>query len=78
MTEQTLYHALKEINAEIESHESDLYVKKTPEVTNIINQFKENGANFSVGSFVSQIDNAVWYDIPFEYIPFWESKCKAA
>ena len=73
VTEQDtdIYTQLKGAGVPLDSHESDLYAKVTPEATAIIGgyQFKCN-----VETFVSQIDGKLWYDIPFAFTPFWESK----
>ena len=60
-----IYTALKEAGAELASHESDLYVKKTPETTRII---KEYEYYCNVTSFI------FWYEIPFAFNPFWEAR----
>lgn len=66
-----IYEQLQAAGCEMDSHESDLYVKVTPESTAIVDsyQFKSN-----VTTFTSQIDGERWYDIPFAYVPFWENK----
>lgn len=48
----------------IDHHASDLYLKVTPETTEIINnyQYKDN-----VTKFIDNIDSELWYDIPFAY-----------
>lgn len=50
---------------EIGTHCSDLHVLKNDISTNWVNnyQFKMN-----VTTFKSQIDNLIWYDIPFAYM----------
>lgn len=49
---------------EIDTHESDLYLKATPASKDLISkyEFKQN-----VTTFESAIDNTTWYDIPFAY-----------
>lgn len=51
---------------EIDNHESDLYVLKNETSTKWVNgyEFKNN-----VTTFISQIDNKIWYEIPFGYMP---------
>lgn len=67
----SLYQALVDAKCEIDNHESDLYVKATPEVEKIIRQHACNASRF-----VSQIDGSLWWDVPFAYEPFWEAKAK--
>lgn len=55
-----LENGMKE--SEIDTHESDLYVLVNDISKKIVNEyeFKNN-----VTTFKSQIDNKLWYDIPF-------------
>ena len=50
---------------EISNHESDLYVLKNSISEKFISsyEYKQN-----VTTFRSQIDNKIWYDIPFGYM----------
>lgn len=63
----TLYQELKSAKCEIDSHESDLYVKATARALAIIAKYP-NGYS----RFISQIDGTYWLDIPFAFDPFWE------
>jgi hypothetical protein len=67
----SIYEQLLAAGVPLDSHESDLYALVTPESKAIIDayQFKCN-----VTTFVSQIDNKHWYDIPFAYQPYWEGR----
>ena len=69
----TLYELLTAAGVPLDSHESDLYAKVTPESKAIIQayQFRD-----SVRMFRSSGDNQLWYDIPFANAPFWERKMK--
>lgn len=67
---KSLYDELVEINAELDHHESDLYVKVTPEVRKIVKEYKK-AHPVSVYSFVWE--NALWFDIPFYYQPYWDA-----
>jgi hypothetical protein len=49
---------------EIDHHSSDLYVKKTPTSTAIINEYE---FKCNVTTFIDQITKTVWYEIPFAY-----------
>ena len=73
-----LYNAI--VNAtkpeERDHHESDLYCKVTNATMQIISRYKFSA---QVKSFHDATDprGALWYDIPFAYTPYWESKgCK--
>ena len=66
----SIYQKAVEIGIEIDSHETDLYLKDCQESRKLIEEyeFKSN-----VTKFRSQIDNCVWFDIPFAYDPAWET-----
>ena len=66
----SLYSELKEAGIQVDNHESDLYVKVSPESTTIIKKYKFR----MITTFKSQIDNTLWYDIPFAYTPWWEKR----
>jgi len=68
-----IYQQMIIAGQEIDSHESDLYVKVTDRSQEIVDvfEFKSN-----VKTFVSQIDGCLWFDIPFSYLPFWEKRSK--
>lgn len=54
---------------EIGHHESDLYIKVSPESRKLVDnyEFKSN-----VQTFVSAIaPHVLWFDIPFAYTPYW-------
>lgn len=58
----------------IDHHDSDLYVKMTPETSAIINRSGLiRGHGYTV--FTDQITGTLWYDIAFAYSPYWEERC---
>ena len=65
----TIYEDLKAAGVKLNSHESDLYAKVTPESKAIVDKYEYKN---NVRQFNSQIDGQQWYDIPFAYDPFWE------
>lgn len=62
---RSLYQQLLAAGVELDSHESDLYAKVTPESTRIL----EDGGIDGADMFTS--DGERWYDLPFQYDPFW-------
>lgn len=66
-----IYERLKAAGVPIDHHESDLYAKVTPESTAIVADYKWKT---NTRTFVSQTDNALWYEIPFAYQPYWEQR----
>jgi len=65
----SLYDQLKASGAELDSHESDLYVLQTPESLAVI---KASGLTYS--TFINQIDQKVWIDVPFAHAPWWRAR----
>ena len=68
-------YAVKLLPAEdIDHHESDLYIRKTPESTALINkmQYKDSGLLTTFRSNIAPHDT--WYELPFCYTPDWRSK----
>lgn len=64
----TIYDALKVAGCELNNHESDLYVKATPEARRVLTGFP----NVHPLPFHSSIDGALWFDLPFMFAPFWD------
>lgn len=69
----SLYDKLKSAGQELDHHESDLYVKWTPEADAII---KAHGGPEAANarSFKNNKDGKRWIDIPFAYAPWWEKR----
>ena len=57
----------------IDHHESDLYIKRTPESEELLAGYEYLR---SVETFTSPVDGCFWFDIPFAYDPYWIEKCK--
>jgi hypothetical protein len=70
-TAPSIYERLRAASIPLDSHESDLYAKVTPESSAIVRAY-EHRQNVRV--FVSQIDGRPWFDIPFAYQPFWDAR----
>lgn len=75
MTSADLYQHAVTQGLEMDSHESDLYLKVCHKSQALIQayKFREN-----VTTFISQIDKQAWYGIPFAYQPFWDKVAKRA
>jgi len=65
----TLYDELVKIGAEIDNHESDLYVRAMAPVKQIL-----VCRGYTIKSFISEVDGKLWYEIPFGYDPWWRGK----
>lgn len=51
------------------NHYSDLYVPVTSETRTLVKQYKP-----CVSIFINQVEGGIWYDLAFQYQPYWESK----
>lgn len=71
MRKETTYQKVIKNELEHDSHASDLYVKDCPVARIIVAEHKFLS---SVTRFRSQIDNEIWFDIPFAYDPWWEKR----
>ena len=75
MRELTVYQELVEAGCDLDSHESDLYFKDTPEARRIVQEWEsETGQSACSAPFVDEVEHTRWLDVPFAYQPFWESK----
>lgn len=63
----------------IDHHASDLYLKATPESKRLLeawimdNGYKTLAACGLLSKFYCQLDGCFWYDIAFQYTPYWEA-----
>lgn len=76
MMTMSLYKQLRDGGHEIDNHESDLYVKATPEARAIVQaeqqRLKAAGEpQMAVERFLSSVDGSEWLDIAFGFDPFW-------
>lgn len=73
----TLYEAAcKTLPAsDIDHHETDLYIRRTPQSEILVNVWVDvTGFRSSVSTFRDQIDGDIWYDIAFAYDPAWSKR----
>jgi hypothetical protein len=70
----SIYTDLHAAGIELDSHESDLYAKSTPESRQIIANHVAAGTLKCVTVFTNQRDGSVWFDIPFHFDPWWASR----
>ena len=79
MTEtKSLYQKLRETGVEMDNHESDLYVRDTQEVRDIIKQHRAENDGYpqAISRFTEQETKQTWIDIPFAYDPYWEARAE--
>lgn len=70
----SLYDLLVEADAQMDHHQSDLYVKATPETLAIIEKAKADDPSIFSSKFIDQESGETWIDLPFQYAPYWDEK----
>lgn len=70
---RSLYEDAKAQGLEMNHHETDLYLKDTPEARALLAEHDKQLDGWNVQVFTSQIDGERWLDIPFNYDPAWPS-----
>ena len=71
----SIYTDMQQAGMEIDHHASDLYVPDCPESRAILaNHGYKYMDGWNVKQFTCEISGDAWLDIPFAYVPFWESK----
>lgn len=58
--------------ADIDHHNSDLYIKKTPAAVALVARLE----NKALLSTFRDPDGVVWYDLPFCFAPYWKNPSK--
>ena len=69
----SLYQECLELAVPIDSHESDLYIQASVLARELL---KKHGK--AENAFISQVDGRVWFDVPFAFDPWWQSKAASA
>lgn len=73
MSYTTINRQLDDIGAELDGHESDLYVKDEPKIWAVLGAYE---FVCNITRFRSQIDGQIWLDIPFANDDFWDKRRK--
>lgn len=55
---------------DIDSHETDLYIRKTPAADALINRLEPK----TLLTIFRDSNGVLWYELPFCYIPGWRCK----
>ena len=66
-----LFDDIQKLGIQYDHHESDLYIPITVETVNLV---KEYDLYNIVARFKSNIDGKMWFDLPFQYAPYWEKR----
>jgi hypothetical protein len=71
-TMKTIYEAIKEKGIEYDTHESDLYLPATEEVSNLLAEYHAEFLS-NVTRFRNQINGQIWFDVPFANDLWWQN-----
>lgn len=67
-----IYDELKAAGVPLDNHESDLYAKATQDARRIVRKHLDAGKIADAPTFWS--GGELWYDLAFQYLPFWQEK----
>ena len=70
----SIYNEIIQAGIETDHHESDLYVKACPTADAILANHGRSPGGVLPHAFVNRLDGSKWYDLPFQYEPFWQGK----
>lgn len=65
----SLYEQLRDAGCALDNHESDLYVKATPEAVRLVTASKR-----FCSYFTHQGTGELWLDVAFAYDPWWKAR----
>lgn len=60
-----LYDELRAAGCQLDNHESDLYVRASPEAFEIVRRSRRPNSTFR------DREGTLWIDVPFAWAPFW-------
>jgi len=63
-----IFEEVKRLNIPYDNWCSDLYIPKNKQTMELIKRYKYK---CNVTSFISQVEKALWYDIPFAYSDYY-------
>lgn len=70
---RNIFEEIRERGIAYASHYSDLYIPVN-EVTCEIVTRRYGKNSVSVTTFINQVEGGLWYDVAFQYSPYWEKK----
>jgi len=73
MNIDNLYQACVDQKLNISNHESDLYIEVTDKSRQLIKDYEHKS---NVSTFINNVTKTPYFDAPFAFTPFWDSKCK--
>ena len=72
MEKESLYAECVRLGVPVQSHYSDLYIP----VNDLTREILKRHPYCRPSGFINQVEGGLWYDCPFQFTPYWESKQK--
>ena len=72
MNEINIYNECKRAGIPTDNHYSDLYIPFTPMTEALVRESNIKG----ITVFTNQVKGGLWYDIPFMFTPYFETRKK--
>lgn len=70
MEKESLYAECVRLGVPVRNHYSDLYIPVNELTREILSRHPECRHS----GFTNQVEGGLWYDCPFQFLPYWESK----
>ena len=65
----SLYAECVELGIPTQNHASDLYIPANEQTRALLAKHGHRAQTFK-----NNVEGGLWFDVPFAYVPFWESK----
>jgi hypothetical protein len=65
----SLYTDLIEAGIKVSNHESDLYCPVNEQTRELLKKHNLKGSMFK-----NRVEGGYWFDVPFQFDPFWEKR----
>lgn len=69
--EKHIYNEIVKRGIQHANHCSDLYIPVTQETAQLLKEY-----DLRATTFENQVEGGIWYDVPFQYLPYWDRKAK--
>lgn len=72
MPDSSLYADCIAAGIPYHNHESDLYIPANDQTRALLKKH-----NLKAEAFTNQVEGGLWFDVPFQFLPYWEERQKA-
>ena len=70
----SIFQRLQASGCTMDNHESDLYVKLDGIARGILQTWCAESGHNHYKQFRSEVDGAMWAELPFRFDPYWENR----